>query len=170
MVKKIIGKGGCHTKGISERTECKIRVRGRGSRHLEGDGKEAPVPLMVAVTADKTDPTGFALAMQLTLRHLKVIEDEFIGFVQNRGLPTPTQRLFSIGEISDGAQQLFASALRDSARKLPLHPSDEGYGTGYNSLAACLCSSPWATWAVKNRVRMAALGLPLRQLTGEDSG
>ncbi len=40
---------GCIMHEMCLATNVKIRVRGRGSGHMEVDNKEAPVPLMVAV-------------------------------------------------------------------------------------------------------------------------
>lgn len=164
LVPMLIGKGGCNMRDIYQKTHCKIRVRGRGSGHLEVEGKkEAPVPLMVAVTANVTDSDGFKLAIQMTLARLKTVDDNFTMFCQGRGIQAPNHRLFSIGELSKGAENVLGDALRDSGRMLPLHCADEGYsGAGYESLAACLCSSPWASFRVKNAVLVAAHATPAR--------
>ncbi len=50
-------------------TGAKVRIRGRGSGHLEVGGKhEAPVPLMVAITADQEAVGNFRRAVMMTLR------------------------------------------------------------------------------------------------------
>jgi len=50
-VKFLIGKGGAHMRGIAEETEAKLRVRGRGSGHLEGPSNaESTDPLMLCVS------------------------------------------------------------------------------------------------------------------------
>jgi len=71
--KKVIGRGGENTRHINDLTGAKVRLRGRGSGHWEdavrkgGKGwREAPVPLMIAVTSDDCDPGAFCLAVQMT--------------------------------------------------------------------------------------------------------
>ena len=54
LVPWLIGRRGLNLRKIAEATDSKIRVRGRGSGHLEPEaGKEAPTPLMVAITTNK---------------------------------------------------------------------------------------------------------------------
>lgn len=77
-VRMIIGKGGQNTKDIYFQTGCKIRVRGRGSGHLEqGTSEEAPTPLMLAVTAEPNNKVGFMTAVELSLLLLENIEERF---------------------------------------------------------------------------------------------
>lgn len=74
----IIGKGGQNTKDIFCKTGCKIRVRGRGSGHMEqGTSEEAPTPLMLAVTAEPNNKAGFVKAIKLSLELLESIEERF---------------------------------------------------------------------------------------------
>lgn len=74
----IIGKGGQNTKDIFCKTGCKIRVRGRGSGHMEqGTTEEAPTPLMLAVTAEPNNQAGFVKAIKLSLELLESIEERF---------------------------------------------------------------------------------------------
>lgn len=70
--KKVIGRGGENTRRINDLTGAKVRLRGRGSGHWEdavrkgGKGwREAPVPLMIAVTSDDCDPGAFCLAVNV---------------------------------------------------------------------------------------------------------
>lgn len=65
--KMIIGQGGKNTGAIFERTGASIRVRGRGSGHFEKHGKEAPAPLMVAVTGRPNDPANFVFAVRMCI-------------------------------------------------------------------------------------------------------
>jgi hypothetical protein len=52
----LIGRGGENTKTVNARTGAKVRIRGKGSGHREvRELKEAPVPLMVAITSDAAD-------------------------------------------------------------------------------------------------------------------
>ena len=52
VVRKLLGPGGSHVRGIAERHGAKLRVRGIGSGHAEGRArKEAQVPLHLCVSA-----------------------------------------------------------------------------------------------------------------------
>ncbi|CAJ1355211.1 unnamed protein product [Effrenium voratum] len=82
-VPAIIGKGGCYTKAIYESTGCKVRVRGRGSGHLEQSTQaEAPTPLMLAVTAEHDNMEGFVEAVRLSFSHLAAVEQRFLADYQ----------------------------------------------------------------------------------------
>mmetsp|Transcript_54367 Transcript_54367/g.86504 ORF Transcript_54367/g.86504 Transcript_54367/m.86504 type:complete len:338 (-) Transcript_54367:31-1044(-) len=77
-VPMVIGKGGQNTKDIYFQTGCKIRVRGRGSGHLEqGTSEEAPTPLMLAVTAEPNNKAGFIKAVELSLALLENLEERY---------------------------------------------------------------------------------------------
>mmetsp|Transcript_75863 Transcript_75863/g.158158 ORF Transcript_75863/g.158158 Transcript_75863/m.158158 type:complete len:502 (+) Transcript_75863:186-1691(+) len=85
---KIIGKGGCNTKGIFAATGTKIRLRGRGSGHLENATKcEANVPLMLAVTGEAHRRIDFATAVKQSFELLQTI-----GRVYQGWLVAPRQR------------------------------------------------------------------------------
>ncbi|CAE7198906.1 kif7 [Symbiodinium natans] len=67
VVPAIIGKKGCNTRAIFEKTGAKIRVRGRGSGHMEAaSGREAPAGLMVTVSSNSFEWDGFVEAVRLT--------------------------------------------------------------------------------------------------------
>ena len=68
----LIGRAGCHMREIYQATNAKIRVRGRGSGRLEvDDAKEAPAPLMVAVTSVGVRRVHFRTAVEMTISKLK---------------------------------------------------------------------------------------------------
>mmetsp|Transcript_84737 Transcript_84737/g.197041 ORF Transcript_84737/g.197041 Transcript_84737/m.197041 type:complete len:310 (-) Transcript_84737:80-1009(-) len=141
LVPMLIGRGGRNMREIFLKTHAKIRVRGRGSGHFEVDNKkEAPVPLMVAVTSNKTESDDFKKAVEMTLSRLKEVSRHFAQFCRTRGLPEPREPLFSIGELSKGAEVLFGEAMQ--------HRSDATYAaagaSGEGSFAACLQSVQWA--------------------------
>lgn len=73
--KKIIGRGGCNMRAIFDATGAKVRLRGRGSGHLEG-GKEAPVPLMLVVTCVGSTST-FRTAIKMAVEVLHRVEAQF---------------------------------------------------------------------------------------------
>ncbi|CAK0886378.1 unnamed protein product [Prorocentrum cordatum] len=69
LIPRLIGHGGCNTRSISTATGAKVRIRGRGSGHFEGKlQREAPTPLMVAVTAGGGEAAGFVQAVRMTLQ------------------------------------------------------------------------------------------------------
>ncbi|CAE8702826.1 unnamed protein product, partial [Polarella glacialis] len=97
LVPRLIGRGGCNMRKIAEATGSKIRIRGRGSGHLEIDGKtEAPTPLMVAVTTDRADPEF------LTVKELKSVEGRYLAFCQKGG-KQPASPCYSIGLLQPNA-------------------------------------------------------------------
>jgi len=111
LVQKVIGRTGCNTRAIFESTGTKIRVRGRGSGHIEHRlGREAPVPLMVALAAESDCPEGFSRAVVLTKELLQDTEKRFHGFCAKKGLPVPTMPLFSIGDSSQRSLAILCPA------------------------------------------------------------
>lgn len=85
-VPRLIGRAGCNTRRISEATGAKVRIRGRGSGFLEVKGAEAPVPLMMAVTADGRNVAGFVRAVEMALEVLSQTGDDFASHCQQHGL------------------------------------------------------------------------------------
>jgi len=73
--KKIIGRAGCNMKAIFDATGAKVRLRGKGSGHLEG-GKEAPVPLMLVVTCTDSGQA-FKTAVRMAIEVLQGVEVQF---------------------------------------------------------------------------------------------
>jgi len=113
LVPRLIGRGGCNMRKIAETTGAKIRIRGRGSGHLEIDGvREAPVPLMVAVTTDKADPAAFHMAMEMTLKVLRDCEGRFHEFIAANNIQHEGA-CYSIGNMPDNARPVVADLLGD---------------------------------------------------------
>lgn len=106
--KKIIGHGGANTKRIFEKTGAKIRLRGRGSGHNEGERGEAPVPLMLAVTSDTRNQENFLQACELSSQLLQTVTAKYPEFCRHHGhstvIPAP---LFWIGDASQDALASF---------------------------------------------------------------
>jgi len=91
---------------IFEATGAKIRIRGRGSGHYEIDGKrEAPTPLMVAVTTDKLDHGSFKAAIEMTLVELRAVEQRFLSFCEKQNY-THEGPCFSIGVMPQGVESV----------------------------------------------------------------
>lgn len=101
LVKKLIGKNGCNTRGIFEATGTKIRVRGHGSGHLEERiGREAPVPLMVALAAQHGCPDDFRNAFIQVKELLQDVSKRFDAFLRQQRKRVPNGPRFWIGESS----------------------------------------------------------------------
>lgn len=82
LVPRLIGCGGCNMRRIAEQTGAKLRIRGRGSGHLEvecgnGQKEEARAPLMIAVTTDICDAQAFRSAIAMTLQELRTVEARY---------------------------------------------------------------------------------------------
>ncbi|CAK9034072.1 unnamed protein product [Durusdinium trenchii] len=105
LVPRLIGRKGCNMRKIADLTGAKIRIRGRGSGHLEVDGKyEAPTPLMVAVTTNLEDPDKFRQAMQMTLKELKSVEGRFKSFCTQNSIEHDGP-CYSVGVLQENAQE-----------------------------------------------------------------
>lgn len=106
LVPMLIGRGGRNMTDIFTATNAKLRIRGRGSGHLEvemvnGQKREAPVPLMVAVTADKSDAVGICRAVDMIIARLLEIQEHWRAFCEQRRVPSPApdEPIFSFGEV-----------------------------------------------------------------------
>ena len=97
LVPMIIGREGCNMRRISETTNAKIRIRGKGSGYFEGrERKEAPTPLMVAVTTDRNrDFNEFRTAVYMLLKELKRVAQRFVREGRKH-----CKKLFFIKELS----------------------------------------------------------------------
>lgn len=119
LVPMLIGRGGQNMKEINKATGAKLRIRGKGSGHMEVGNKEAPVPLMLAVTTNKGDRAKFKMAVDMTVAKLVLICQHYKIFCYRKGLVVPPSQnsLFSFGEISRGSEDL----LREHIQNFP-HP------------------------------------------------
>jgi hypothetical protein len=114
LVPVLIGRRGENLRQIHQRTGAKIRVRGRGSGHMEVDGiREAPVPLMIAVTSDGTDAEKFELAVELTIHKLGEVNELFGQYCHQRNLGDDIARepLWKFGEMSLDAQTVLQTLI-----------------------------------------------------------
>jgi len=113
MVPMLIGKKGMNMKNIVDETGAKVRIRGRGSGYLEVNGKrEAPVPLMVAVTVVKGDVVNFKKAVYMTVAQLLQVAKHYNIFGRQRCLAYDSP-IFSIGEVSAGVAEMLIKELID---------------------------------------------------------
>lgn len=134
LSKKIIGRGGCNTRSIFETTGAKIRLRGSGSGHLEWVGqryrREAPVPLMLAITGEAGLPDKFCEALQMALDLLHKVGRRFEDFwCQQMGAHLPVTLsagpLFWVGSLSEGSSRCVAPMLEAAAADASRARGDE---------------------------------------------
>jgi len=107
---KIIGKRGCHTGKIFASTDTKVRLRGKGSGHLEkATGREGPVPLMIALASEHDDHEKFRSAFSMLVSLLTDITERFENFARSRGLSSKGEgscdKRFWIGEVSQRTRE-----------------------------------------------------------------
>lgn len=89
VCRRLIGPGGENMKRItSEATEAKIRIRGAGSKYLEGpDQKESNDPLMICVSA--TSQKHFERAVSQVETLLEKVHGQYRVFCRSKGLRSP---------------------------------------------------------------------------------
>jgi hypothetical protein len=118
LVPMLIGVKGTNTKAIFQETGAKLRIRGRGSKYLEVDGvREAPVPLMIAITHEKTCMVEFHRAVELTITVLLSVTERFKNFCKNGCLGNlADEPIFSRGAISRGAEHCIKDLLHHFPR------------------------------------------------------
>jgi hypothetical protein len=133
LVPILIGRSGRHMRDINQATHAKVRVRGRGSGHLELDRKmlnkvtqkmggvqEAPVPLMVAITLQGAQRALFRTAVDMTISQLQHVQVLFVQFCEQRNLSEALmeEELWSFGEMSKDAEIVLADLLPESCQLL----------------------------------------------------
>eukprot|EP00933_Yihiella_yeosuensis_P056788 TRINITY_DN5621_c0_g1_i4.p2 TRINITY_DN5621_c0_g1~~TRINITY_DN5621_c0_g1_i4.p2 ORF type:complete len:114 (+),score=34.13 TRINITY_DN5621_c0_g1_i4:345-686(+) len=104
-----------NTKSIFEATGAKIRLRGKGSGHIEGGRGEAPVHLMLAITTEIGMEESFVKAVEMSEKLLEAIAGKYRYFCQHRGDKAQQDQLFWVGEASQEA----LSCMGDVAKKAP---------------------------------------------------
>lgn len=105
LIPKLIGKSGCNTRAIWEATGIKVRLRGRGSGHIEPHTKrEADCNLMMALAGGRDNAQDLGRAVQMAQKQLKEVAARYVTHCKNRGLSVPTDAtLYWIGESSEAS-------------------------------------------------------------------
>jgi len=88
VVRRVLGPHGQHVKHIAEQTGVKLRLRGRGSKFLEGpDQRESDEPLMLCLSAP--DHATYAEAVRLTKLVLEDVYEDYRTYCKRAGRPVP---------------------------------------------------------------------------------
>jgi len=102
VVRRLLGPGGKNVKAIAEETGAKLRLRGVGSKFLEGpDKRESMDPLMLCISA--STETGYNTAVDTVQEILQHIYTEYQEFQSNNGVSISP---FSI-QMHAGAREFF---------------------------------------------------------------
>ena len=111
LVPMLIGRFGNNLGDIWRQTGAKLRVRGRGSGHLEvGGTHEAPVPLMLAVTSNKLSNEDFRIANERALRVLEAVSQQYRCFCDSMSIPF--EPVFAYGEVAHCSKELLDDLLQ----------------------------------------------------------
>lgn len=88
VVRRIIGQGGENMKMIAQKSDAKLRLRGRGSKFLEGpEEKESTDDLMLCVSSQ--DKAGYESAKNLVVELLEGIYESRRAFCEKAGKNSP---------------------------------------------------------------------------------
>merc|ERR1712136_236182 len=86
VIRRLLGSSGANMKAIAQQTDAKLRLRGRGSRFLEGPEQvESTDPLMLCVSC--TDRAGYDAAVGMTWQLMKRLYGEYRRFCIKTGKP-----------------------------------------------------------------------------------
>merc|ERR1712187_385540 len=104
LIPRLIGSKGKNTRDIWEKTGTKVRVRGRGSGHIEQNtGKEAPSHLMMAIAAEHGRKEDFRAAVARVKGLLEQVFMQIDEHCQQHRFSRSRHSDFWIGEFSDVA-------------------------------------------------------------------
>lgn len=88
VVRRLIGSGGENMKNINRETGAKLRLRGRGSKFLEGEEQEeAPCELMLCISAQER--AGYEAAKATASELIEGIHRSYRAFCHKAGKPCP---------------------------------------------------------------------------------
>lgn len=100
VVRRLLGSRGANVKAINEATGAKLRLRGRGSKFLEGpEQRESEDPLMLCVSIP--DPATYDDAVRLISELLEDIYSEYRSFCSGARIPVPDLRI----QMHEGARE-----------------------------------------------------------------
>jgi len=100
VVRRLLGSHGKHVKEIAEKTGAKLRLRGRGSKFLEGpEQRESSDPLMLCVSAP--DGAAYEECKHMLQEHLEKIYTQHYAFCRRSGKSVPELKI----QLHEGARE-----------------------------------------------------------------
>merc|ERR1712136_281259 len=88
VMRKLLGPSGANMRAIVDRTGAKLRLRGKGSRFLEGpDQVESSDPLMLCISV--TDRRSYDVAVSMAWALMERVHQEYRGFCFRSGREVP---------------------------------------------------------------------------------
>lgn len=91
-MRRIIGQGGVNMKTVAQKTGAKLRLRGRGSKFLEGpEQQESTDDLMLCISCQ--DKAGFETAKEIVSDLLKDIYHSYSSFCGKKRSKAPALTL-----------------------------------------------------------------------------
>lgn len=100
VVRRLLGPRGQNMKDIAENSESKLRLRGRGSKFLEGpEEKESTDDLMLCISSQ--DASGYEVAQKMVRDLLKGIYKDYEAFCRKAGHPAPALKI----QVHEGARE-----------------------------------------------------------------
>jgi len=92
VTRKVLGSAGANMKDIASRSGAKLRLRGQGSKFLEGPNQEeSKDPLMLCVSA--TDQKSYQIVTDLVTELMERVYSEYREFCAKHRWPVPTLRV-----------------------------------------------------------------------------
>jgi len=92
VVRRLLGSGGENMKNINQQTNAKLRLRGQGSKFLEGDEqKESTDDLMLCISVE--DKYGFETAKTMVSELIEGIHHSYSAFCHKSGKACPDLRV-----------------------------------------------------------------------------
>jgi len=111
VVRQLLGPAGKHVKRIAEATGARLRLRGAGSKFLEGaEQVESTDPLMMCLSAPDD---GYAEAVRQVREQLEVVYEEYRQFCSRNKLPRPDLAV----QLHEGARSQGAHEGHQSRRR-----------------------------------------------------
>ncbi|CAE7647507.1 unnamed protein product [Symbiodinium sp. CCMP2592] len=134
VCRRLLGQKGQHMKDIAEKTGAKLRLRGRGSKFLEGpEQKESSDPLMLCVSVP--DPASYEEAKHLVSSLLEDIYVQYREFQLSEGLKPKNLQV----NLHEGTVPVNCACITDLPAE---HLRGEGHSTSaeYGNSLAAMCA------------------------------
>mmetsp|Transcript_126147 Transcript_126147/g.218610 ORF Transcript_126147/g.218610 Transcript_126147/m.218610 type:complete len:480 (-) Transcript_126147:332-1771(-) len=104
VVRRLLGPKGRNMKAIADKTDSRLRLRGRGSKFLEGpewDQKESTDDLMLCISNTSADADFYKEAQKKVVELLKGIYREYEDFCRRTGQSVPVLKI----QLHEGARE-----------------------------------------------------------------